>query len=117
MLSDGQLITALTGLFKLNRDAKKLGVSLERTPRTIDDEAMELNHEAMELNHEFKVFHRGVDTGYYVQVGMGEMSLDHFDGDGSTEIARLDTAHGFATPMTDFVATVINTAVSAEKAA
>lgn len=110
MLSDGQLITALTGLFKLNRDAKKLGVSLERTPRTIDDEAME-------LNHEFKVFHRGVDTGYYVQVGMGEMSLDHFDGDGSTEIARLDTAHGFATPMTDFVATVINTAVSAEKAA
>ena len=108
MLSDGQLITALTGLFKLNRDAKKLGITLVRNPGEYMGDGMD---------EEFEVHHKGVDTGYYCQIGMGELTLDHFDGDGSTEIARLNTTHGFATPMTDFVATVINTVVGAEKAA
>lgn len=99
MLSDGQLITAVTGVFRLNRQTKKLGLTLVKGERTPDDEMQD-------MNHYFEVHHKGVDTGFYVQIGMGEVTLDHFDGDASTEIARMGKS-AFATNTTDFVATTI----------
>jgi hypothetical protein len=97
MLSDGQLITAVTGVFGLNREAKKLGLKLVRLEGEPGD---------VDMNECFEVHRKGVDTGFYVQIGMGEVSLDHFDGDGSTEIARMGKS-AFATNTTDFVATII----------
>ncbi len=101
MMSDGQLITALTGLMSLSKVAKQRGIRLVRTPRTLDDDIQD-------LNHEFRIIHRSEETNYYVQIGMGEMTFDHFDGETQTEIARLQK-EGLATPMLDFVAKILNT--------
>lgn len=109
MLSDNQLITAVTGVFSLNREAKVMGLKLVAAPRSSNDDALD-------LNHRYDVIRRGAETGFYVQIGMGEVSLDFFDGDASHEIASLEK-NGFATPVMTFVEKIVDTIKAMEKAA
>lgn len=104
MLSDYQLITALHGVFALSKEAKKAGIRLVAQPRTTDDDLQE-------MNHGFDITRYNIETGFYVQVGMGTVSLDFFDGDASTEHARMSDV-GFATAMMEFVSTMVDTVLA-----